>query len=80
MTQEERGMMTNEAETLGDALPARMKQIREVYIPAYQEIGPTGGFAIALMQNDLSAAEKAMASGDLVGMIAAYKSLMEYKL
>jgi len=73
-------MTISEAQTLGDALPARMKQIREVYIPAYQEIGPAGNFAIVLMQNDLSAAEKAMASGDLIGMIAAYKSLMEYKL
>lgn len=67
-------------DTLADALPAKMKEIREVYIPAYQEIGPAGGFAIAMMNQALSRAETAMALGDTVGMVAAYKELSEFKL
>lgn len=67
-------------ETLGGALPAKMKEIREVYIPAYQSIGPTGGFAIAMMNAALTRAEKAMAEGDVAEMMAVYKELSEFKL
>lgn len=67
-------------ETLGDALPAKMREIRETYIPAYQSIGPAGGFAIAMMNQALTRAEKAMAEGDTVEMIAAYEELNGFKL
>lgn len=66
--------------TLGDALPARMKEIREVFIPAYQSIGPASEFAIAMMNASLTRAEKALADGDVVAMIEAYKELQDYKL
>ena len=67
-------------QTLGDALPAKMKEIREVHIPAYQSIGSAGGFAIAMMNLSLTRAEKALAEGDVVEMIAAFKELEEFKL
>jgi len=66
--------------TLGDDLPKEMARIRDVVMPAYQEIGPAGGFALAFMRRDLDAAARAMADGDLPGMIAAYKALKDYKL
>lgn len=66
--------------TLGDALPARMKEIREEYIPVYQSIGPTGRFAIEMMNASLTKAEKALVDGDVVAMIEAYKELQDYKL
>lgn len=66
--------------TLGEALPARMKEIREVYIPAYQECGPGAALAIALMNAGLTRAENALASGDVVDMIRAYQHLMEFEL
>ncbi|EFO30149.1 conserved hypothetical protein [Roseibium sp. TrichSKD4] len=69
--------MTN---TLGDALPAKMKEIREVFIPAYQEIGPAGAFAIAMMNAALTRAEIAMAEGDVVAMLATHEELSEFKL
>jgi len=68
------------SESLGTALPAKMKSIREVYIPAYQSIGPSGAFAIAMMNRALTKAEKAMAEGDAVAMIDAYRELCEFKL
>ncbi len=67
-------------ETLADALPKRMKEIREVFIPAYQAIGPTGSFAIAMMQFELSEAERALASQDVARMMSAYQALMDFKL
>jgi hypothetical protein len=66
--------------TLGDELPKEMARIRDVVMPAYVEIGPAGTFALVMMRRDLDAAARAMAEGDLVTMIAAYKSLKEYKL
>jgi len=67
-------------ETLGDALPKEMTRIRDVVMPAYRDIGPAGGFALAMMRRDLDIAAKAMAEGDLPGTISAYKALQDYKL
>lgn len=67
-------------DTVGDALPREMARIRDVVIPAYQSIGPAGGFAIAMMRQDLDRATQSMISGDVIGMISALKSLKEYKL
>ncbi|RWR32516.1 hypothetical protein D2T31_00595 [Sinirhodobacter populi] len=66
--------------SLGDALPARMKEIREVYIPAYRECGAAGSFAIAMMNDALTRAERALAAGDLTEMISVYQELMEFKI
>lgn len=65
-------------DTLGDALPREMARVRDEVMPRYQEIGPAGGFAIAMMRRDLDAAAKAMAEGDVAGMMTAYESLKDY--
>ena len=65
-------------ETLGDALPKEMARVRDVLMPRYVEIGPAGMFALTMMRQDLNRAAKAMAEGDIPGMVAAYKSLKEY--
>jgi hypothetical protein len=66
--------------TLGDDLPKEMARIRDVVMPAYEDIGPAGTFALTMMRLDLDRAAAAMAEGDLPGMIAAYQSLKGYKL
>jgi hypothetical protein len=68
------------SETLGDALPKEMARIRDVVMPVYRDIGPVGGFALAFMRQDLDAAARAMAEGDVVAMIGAYQKLKAYKL
>lgn len=65
-------------ETLGDALPKAMARAREIQADA-REIGPSGAFLVAIIEADLRAAELAMVSGDVVGMVAAYKALSELK-
>ncbi len=67
-------------DTVGDALPREMARIRDVVIPAYESIGPVGGFAIAMMKMDLDLAAVAMAEGDTVGMIRQLQVLRDYKL
>lgn len=66
-------------DTLGDALPREMARVRDELMPMYQEIGPPGAFALAMMRADLDAAAKAMMEGDTVEMIRRYNSLKEYK-
>lgn len=67
-------------DTLGDALPRKMKEIRDIYIPAYERAGPIASFAIAMMKRDLDRAAKALAEGDVVEMLAIYRELEEYQL
>jgi hypothetical protein len=69
-----------ETRTLGDALPAEMTRVRDKVMPAYQTIGPSGAFALAMMRRDLDAAQKAMAEGDVVAMMRVYESLKGYTL
>ena len=66
--------------TLGDELPRKMKEIREVYIPAYQSIGPSGAFAIHFMNEALTKAEGALATQDIALMIEALNDLNDFKL
>lgn len=67
-------------DTLGDALPREMARVRDEIMPAYLEIGPAGAFALASMRQDLDAAAKAMASGDVVAMLRAFDALKGYAL
>lgn len=67
-------------ESLGDALPRKMAEIRDVYIPAYESVGPAGQFAIAMMKRDLDRAARALAAGDAVEMLVVYRKLEEYSL
>lgn len=65
--------------TLGDDLPKQMARIRDELMPMYQEIGPAGGFALAMMRNALDRAAVAMAEGDVVKMMHAYQELKDFK-
>ena len=67
-------------ETLGDALPKEMARIRDEVIPAYQEIGAAGYFALTFMRRDLDLAARSMAEGDVVAMIRSLQTLRDYKL
>ncbi len=67
-------------DTVGDALPREMARVRDEVMPAYQEIGPAGGPALAMMRRDLDLAAKAMAEGDVVAMISALKELRGYSV
>jgi hypothetical protein len=66
-------------ESLGEALPKRMAQVREM-IPICESLGPGCDFIVACMKADLQKAETVIAAGDVVGMIDVYRSLMDYKL
>jgi hypothetical protein len=67
--------MDEETKSLGTELPKEMARVRDEVIPVYLEIGPAGIFAVTWMRAALDAAAKAMAEGDVAGMIAAYEEL-----
>jgi hypothetical protein len=66
--------------SLGEALPAEMKRVRDEVMPPYIECGPAGVFALAMMRRDLDMAAKALAEGDVIAMIHYYKALKTYDL
>jgi hypothetical protein len=55
---------------------AQMDRCRKL-INAYEENGPIGTFGKAMIESEIKNAEHAIASGDTVAMIAAYKKLQE---
>lgn len=68
------------AESLGEALPKEMSRVRDEVMPAYQEIGAPGAFALTMMRMELDRAARAMAEGDLPTMIASLRSLRDFAL
>jgi hypothetical protein len=60
--------------TLGEDLPREMARVRDELLPMYDAI-PTGVFAATMMRNDLDAAARALAAGDVVEMLRVYQSL-----
>lgn len=64
--------------TLGEALPAEMKRVRDKVMPAYLAIGTPGTFALIMMRRDLDEAARALAEGDVAAMIVVYESLKGY--
>lgn len=63
-------------ETLADALPKECARVREV-LGYYKAVGPAGFFGAAMIETELRAADKAMASGDVVAMLRSMKALQE---
>lgn len=66
--------MTQQTETLADALPKEMARVR-VVLGHYKEIGPAGAIGAMFIENDLQAADRAVMSGDVVAMLRAFKAL-----
>ena len=62
-------------ENLMDGLIKEMNRAREV-LKMYEEI-PQGAFGAVFIRQSITEAEKAISSGDVVAMLAAYHDLKE---
>lgn len=62
-------------DSLGDALPKEQARVREV-LSIYKSI-PQGEMGAMFIEQSLQAADKAVMSGDVVAIIAAYEDLKE---
>lgn len=70
---------TMAGQSLGTALPAEMKRVRDVMIPLYESVGIGGRPGVLMMKAELDNATKALAEGDVVAMLYAYESLKGWK-
>lgn len=68
-----------EPQSLADALPLEIARVRDQVMPLYLELGTAGGPGLALMRLELDAAARAMAAGDVVGMVKALHDLRGWK-
>lgn len=66
------------SDSLGTKLRKEMARVRDEVMPAYNEIGAAGAFALSFMRADLDRAAAALAAGDVVAMIKAYAALKDY--
>lgn len=57
-----------------EGIQKQCNRVREI-LPHYEELGPTGAFGAAVLRQAIVEGEAAIASGDVVRMLAAYKSL-----
>lgn len=67
-------------ESVGEALPKEMARVRDEVMPIWVEIGPPGHLGLMLLRMQLDIAARAMAEGDVVGMIRAYQALKGIEL
>lgn len=69
--------MTTNPENIIEGIQRQCDRVRKI-LPLYDEI-PTGVFAATMMRNSIKAAEAAIASGDVLAMLSAYKDLEGYE-
>jgi hypothetical protein len=63
-----------------EGVQEEMNRLRDVVIPAYEEIGAPGAFAVAIMKASIKNAEKIIATGDVIQMVQIYGELKSYQL
>ncbi len=64
--------------TVGEDFPVQQARVRTIRGHA-AEIGPSGGFLVAMCDQALKEAEEAAISGDVVRILTAYKRLQEFQ-
>lgn len=57
-----------------EGIQAECDRVREL-LPRYEEIGPVGVFGLTMLRADIIEGEAAIASGDVVRMLKAFKAL-----
>ena len=60
-----------------EAIQERCNYLREKVIPEYDAIGSTGAIGASLLRHQIVEAERTIASGDTVSMIATLTALSE---
>jgi len=66
-------------DTLGESLPKEIKRNQELVLLYKALPGGAGTFGATLIQNSIDVGVAALASGDVVRMLQAYKILKMYK-
>lgn len=64
--------------SVGEDFPIQQQRVRTIQQHA-REIGPAGGFLVAMCEQALQRADRAAISGDPVAILASYQELSEFK-
>lgn len=64
--------------SVGDEYPKEQARCREL-LAAYQKLGPVGAFGAWSIEEALKAADEAMAGGDVVAILVAFKAMEQCK-
>ena len=64
---------------LVEAIQEKCNEIRDVLLPAYDDIGVAGAFGAAMLRLQIKESEDAIASGEVVRMVQALHDLNEIK-
>lgn len=62
--------------TVGEDFPKQQARVREL-LSEYRGLGPNGYFGALMLERTLREADEAMASGDIVRILAAYQALKD---
>ena len=68
------------SDILSDALSKEIARVRDRVMPTYLALGSVGATALAFMQDDLDAAELALAQGDVAAMAGALAVLRGHSI
>lgn len=71
--------MSEQPTNLAEALQAEVARVRDEILPLYVQIGPAGMFGAMMIQNDLNAAIRALAEGDVIACLRLYTTLKEQR-
>lgn len=63
-----------ENKSVGEAILVELERNREL-LKAYAEIGPAGAFGYAMISQDISTAERALAENDIIQILQSYEKL-----
>ena len=58
-----------------EGIQTECNRLRDEALPLYEQIGPAGAFARAVIRQAITEGEAAIASGDVIRCLAAYESL-----
>lgn len=61
--------------TLADSCMAEIARVRDEVMPAYQEIGDAGVFALTMMRATIDDTTRALAEGDATKLLALHERL-----
>lgn len=68
--------MSEESTSVGEDFPKQQTRVRAV-LKLYHEIGPSGMFGAAMIEQTLREADEAQSSGDIIRILQSYEALKE---
>ncbi len=66
--------MNDKSTSVGEDFPKQQARVREV-LKLYHEIGPSGMFGAAAIEQTLREADEAQSSGDIIRILQSYEAL-----